>query len=221
MSAQDKITAKFDQLLTEGSQVLATHGWDGSTFRNGFPPNEIYWRFRAEILNIIRRVCGENSDHYLELERIAKQQHAGHPTCLPAFLGVLNAAYRDYQGGLLFDLRSLIAAELLGDFVGQAEYLLSEGYYAPAASLAGAVLEDSLRKLCDLHGIAYPQKTSINQLNVDLARAQIYNALVQKQITAFADLRNKADHGKFDEFKTADVQDMLQRVRRFATDYLR
>ena len=220
MTMQERIAAGFEELLNEGQQVLNACGWDGMDFQR-HPPVDAYRSFRARSANIIRRVCRETSEHYREFERTAKQQYADSPSQFPAFLGVLRGAYRDYQGGLLIDLRSLIAAELLGDFLDQAKYLLSEGYHVPAASLAGAVLEDTLRKLCDRHGISYPLKTSINVLNVELAKAQVYNALAQKQITAYADIRNNADHGRSGEFKTADVEEMVSWVSRFATDYLR
>jgi hypothetical protein len=135
-------------------------------------------------------------------------------------LGVVEAARHDFERGLLFDLRALINAELLGDFIEQAERLLKEDYYVPAASLAGAVLEDTLRKLCDKHSMPYPEKTTIDRLNSDLARAGICDKLVQKRITALADVRNNADHGKFDKFTREDVEDMVKWLRRFTADYL-
>ena len=130
------------------------------------------------------------------------------------------AAKHDFERGLLFDLRALVNAEILGDFMEQAERLLEENYYVPAASLAGAVLEDTLRKLCDKNGLTYPDKTTIDRLNADLAKAGIYDKLVQKRITALADIRNNADHGKFDKFAREDVEDMVKWLRRFTADYL-
>jgi hypothetical protein len=78
-----------------------------------------------------------------------------------------------------------------------------------------------LRKLCAVHGISIPARTSINSLNVELAKKSVYNALVQKYITALADIRNNADHGHTDRFTPQDVGDMIQYLRRFTADYLR
>ena len=122
---------------------------------------------------------------------------------------------------MLFDLRRLISAELLGNLLEQAEFLVTEGYHVPAASLAGAVLEDTLRKLCDKHGITYPKKTKIDSLNSELAKRGIYTQLTQKQITAWADVRNNADHGHFDKFTAPDVAEMVKWVRRFAEEQMR
>lgn len=211
------INKKFQALLAEGQQVLSGCGWDGEEMQRW--PNEIdYNRFRTELMNLLRRVCGKDSDHYQELKRLseAKASCAHFTDCF----GILQAAQRDYDDGFLFDIRTLVAAELLGDFIDQAEVLIEGGYHHPAASLAGAVLEDALRKLCVSKGITVPQKTTIGQLNADLARAGAYNKLVQKRIIALADIRNNADHGHFEEFTKEDVEDMVRWLRKFTADYL-
>jgi len=53
-----------------------------------------------------------------------------------------------------------------------------------------------------------------------LAKKGIYNKLVQKQITAFGDVRNNADHGKFDQFINEDVSAMLKFCQRFLAEFL-
>ena len=209
MSTQEKISNSFTQLIQEGRRL----GERGS--------NTDYLRFRAQAMNLIRRSCGASSDHYQELKRLAEDQNsATNPYYLAHCLGVVEAAHRDFEAGLLFDVRSLVAAELLGDFMEQAETLLAAGYHVPAASLAGAVLEDAMRKLCEKHSINNPPKSGINALNAELARNGIYDKLIQKRITAIADVRNNADHGNFEKFAKEDVVDMVKWVGRFASDYL-
>jgi hypothetical protein len=138
-------------------------------------------------------------------------------------LGILEAARQDFEAGMFADIRRLIRADLLDDFISQAEEILASGYNEAAVSLGGAILEDTLRKLCDKHTppITYPAKTTIDALNVELARAQVYDKLVQKQITAIAHLRNDADHGRsLGTVKLNDAEDMLKWLRRFGSDYL-
>ena len=173
-------------------------------------------------MNLVRRSCGETSDHYRELSRIAEEKETSiNSAYFGHCFGVLQAAQRDFEAGLLFDVRALIAAEVLGDFIEQSETLLASGYYVPAASLVGAVLEDTLRKLCEKNNIPIPASTKIDSLNADLARAAVYDKLVQKRITAIADIRNNADHGHFDKFTKFDVEDMVKWVRSFSADYLK
>jgi hypothetical protein len=97
--------------------------------------------------------------------------------------------------------------------------LLQSGYYHPAAVVAGAVLEDGLRKLCDRNGIALSDKSKLETMNAELARAGVYNKLAQKQVTAWADLRNSAAHGKLQDFTKDDVTGMLRDVRTFMAQH--
>lgn len=220
MKTQGFIQQQFGELITEGQRILDAAGWNGNQYQR-YPAENDYFRFRTEALNLVRRSCGENSDHYRELRRLAdtKETSTNSFYFIHCF-GVIEAAKRDFEAGVLFDMRALISAELLGDFIEQSEKLLLAGYYIPAASLAGAVLEDTLRKLCEKHQISFPDSTKIDHLNIDLARAAVYDKLVQKRITALADIRNNADHGHFDKFTKADVEDMVKWIRNFSADSL-
>ena len=221
MNPQELIKQQFQKLLEEGRRILQAVGWRGKDV-DDHPPKHDYLRFRTEALNLVRRSCGENSDHYQELRRLADfKESANNAYYLMHYFGVVEAAQRDFEAGLLFDMRALIAADLLGDFIEQAETLFKAGYHVPAASLAGAVLEDTLRKLCESRGVAVPKSTKIDSLNSDLARAGIHDKLIQKRITALADIRNNADHGHFDKFTRTDVEDMVKWVRSFAADHLK
>jgi hypothetical protein len=79
----------------------------------------------------------------------------------------------------------------------------------------GSVLEDGLRKLCFKHGIALPAKPKLDGMNSNLAKAGVYNKLTQKKITAMADIRNSAAHGKWSEFTKEDVEAMRVWVNQF------
>ena len=217
---KEKIVEKFNKLLKEGEQIHSNSGWNGN-FYSQHPAGNDYIRFRTEALNLIEKVCGKNSPHYAELKRISEDKDtANNSAYFYLCLGVLRAAYNDFNEDFLFEIKALTSAEILDDFLEQAEILLKSDYCIPAASLTGAVLEDSLRKICEKNTIKVPDRTKIDSLNSELAKAGIYNKLVQKQITAQADIRNNADHGHFDKFTKDDVENMIKWVRRFELEYL-
>jgi len=219
--AEDKIEAKFTKLTTEGHHMLAQCGYNGTFYRERHPPQDAYARFRTEAMNLIHRVCGSSSSHYQAIKALAESKDTAQSSYYYAnCLGVLDAAHTDFKDGFLSELRLQVRADLLDDFLSQAEALLEQGFHIAAASLAGAVLEDTLRKLCDKHSMSYAAKTKIDALNSDLAKANVYDKLIQKEITAKADLRNNADHGHFAKIRAEDVADMVRWIRRFVTDYL-
>jgi len=217
MNLRQIVLDSFIKLIDEGKKIMVDNGWNGKEFYS-FPNSMDYLRFRTEAMNLIRRSCGEDSDHYNQIKQIALDKGNGY--YFSHCFGVLEAAHRDFEAGLLFQIKSLVAAELLEDFMSQAQALFDAGFHIPAASLTGAILEDTLRKLLEGKGKVIPQKTKIDSLNSELVKLGVYDKLIQKRITALADIRNNADHGHFDKFTKADVEDMIKWTIRFTADYL-
>lgn len=112
--------------------------------------------------------------------------------------------------------------DVIGDLTSQARALLEAGYHPAAAVVAGCILEDALRTLCDKHksSVVLPDRPTLDFMNGQLAASGVYTKLVQKRIAALADVRNSAAHGQWDKLIVADVEDMLQYVERFVADYL-
>jgi hypothetical protein len=113
---------------------------------------------------------------------------------------------------------------MFSDFLEMAEYLLQdEGLKDPAAVMIGGVLEQHLRKLCDKHSIptvgtdGKPKKLDV--MNAELAKANVYGKNEQKQITAWAGIRNDAAHAHYDKYKKEDVDIMTRWVRNFLSNY--
>jgi hypothetical protein len=167
---------------------------------------------------------------------------AGHPLMISLRDGVASSDWTKIVGAcmavvMLFDQGSLenprlrIARELEGDVLDvaeaqarAAEETVDAGQKtvrrAVAAFLAGAALEDALRRLSDKVGVTYDHaRSSIAKLQGGLY-APSSNALhitvsENKQITAWGDTRNKADHGKFAEITQTEVITMIMGIRSF------
>ena len=93
--------------------------------------------------------------------------------------------------------------------------------FAIAAFLAGAALEDALRRLCDAHGVGYdPQRTTISTLQAALYQAKVISRSEHKHITAWGEERNNADHGHFGDITHTEVLTMVTGVRGFIDRHL-
>lgn len=77
---------------------------------------------------------------------------------------------------------TLIEAEVFSDFLEMAQHLLDSGYKDPAASLAGAVLEDGLRRVGSAASVPFKKSDGLNVLNTALAKAGVYNRLAQSKV---------------------------------------
>jgi hypothetical protein len=178
------------------------------------------------VLSAIRRLAPPGSIYANNLQGYESHLTRGVMPIATAFgpaRGMLQALRDDYESGYLQSVVELVHADLFADFLDMADHLIQQGYKDPAAVVAGSVLEEHLRKLCDKHGIdvlkadGTPKKA--DALNSELAGAGAYSKLDQKSVTAWLDLRNKAAHGKYTEYTKEQVTLMLQGVRDFASRY--
>lgn len=151
-------------------------------------------------------------------------------------LGACEAVVALYETDALRSPRLQIAAEIETDILATANLQIQAAelgknktvktiQVAIAAFLAGSALEDALRRLCDANSIAYdPSNTSISKLQSLLyqpsAQVELIGRSDVKQITAWGDTRNKADHGKFDELTLAEVTAMTIGVQSFIDRHL-
>jgi len=150
--------------------------------------------------------------------------------------GVCRTLVALYDQGALKSPRLTIAREIEGDIldIAQAQAQAAELAKDPsqkqvqlsiAAFLAGAAVEDSLRRLCDAHSVTYDaQKSSIAKLQGALyqpsKQIEIISQSENKHLTAWGDTRNKADHGKFSEITQTEVVAMILGARAFIEKHL-
>ncbi len=213
-----RVTARLAELVEVGEKVLATRQDPGpNVISDDYVDSQLLSQWSTSVLNLLARAFGTESEHYKSFARNFESGEGDFTPAAQAF-GALKAAQDDFDHGHIYELRSLVEADVFDDIMEQAEQLLSAGYHPAAAVVAGCVLEDALRKMCYRRNIALPSKPKLDQMNAELAKAGEYNKLVQKRLTALADLRNKAAHGNWNEFSAADVQDMVAGVKRFMGD---
>jgi len=209
-----KLSDRFDQLYQEipiiESTMKRVHGELGD-YTVMDDELSLTWKVKAK--NLLVAACGKESQHYQEFiaaEKINSFESNSDP--FKRMKSVFIAAMDDYKGGYLTSIKNLIQADVFDNELEQAEELLSSGYKLAAAVIAGVVLETTLRDLCTREGISHGK---LDKMNSDLAKVGIYNKLQQKRITALADIRNSAAHGKPDKFTDADVTNMIRDIEQF------
>lgn len=205
--AKEKALKNYEGLIKLGRDVLATRRAPAlNHITTDFIDVQLANQWFTSSLSLIAHTIGEQSEHYFAMKR----QFVTYPKWHNAeqAFGVLLAAKQDIENDALSSVVNLTTAEVFDNFLEQAEALIKAGYYAPAAVVIGCVLEDMLRKLCDRHAVEIKSNERLDSMNAALAKSDIYNRLTQKKITALADIRNSAAHGKWEEFTANDVEDM-------------
>ena len=170
----------------------------------------------------IGRLAADGSVYRAQASNVMTRQEADDRK-VAWLLGVVQALRADIDAGYVRTLEELIHADVFSDFLDMAAELQRSGYKDAAAVIAGSVLEGHLRKLAGRHGVATTKTNGApakaDTLNADLAKAGAYNALVQKQVTAWLDLRNKAAHGRYGDYDQAQVAAFVSSVLDFAAKH--
>ena len=225
---KERVTREVDDMVAV-SQKLAR---DAATARSALGPDRIeeLMSISSRAGQLIRRLYGPGSQYQVNLDRVLATSmfatmHSSWCLHIAELAGIIKGIQNDIETGMAEDLRALIQAEVFADFLEMAEHLLDTGYKDPAAVLLGAVLEDSLRKLADRNNVPTTgpngRSLTIDPINSGLAKAGVYNPLIQKQITSWANLRNDAAHGHFAKYDVDQVRQMLLFVQKFCSDHLK
>jgi hypothetical protein len=236
-----KLLSRFDELVSEGEKILAAAEDVPATYRidtfgehrlrsRGYAKLDLdrFVEWRTKSTTLLAHIIPKEHVQYNLVQNVVKLQASKEQ--LQGAISALKGLKNDLETGFLDTIFTRIEAQVASDYMGQAERLLADGHpgkfdHVPAAVLAGAVLEKGLRTMCaqqqppiDTVNPNGEPKT-LNPLIDDLKKAGLYNELKAKQLRAWADIRNKAAHGDFDQFKRTDVEQMLQGITNFLADY--
>lgn len=174
----------------------------------------------------IERVSGIKSPYTKQVEEILSIENDNEYNKLKMIIGVVEGLAVDLESGYLSSITEIIHGDIFSDFLEMAFYLLDSGFKDAAAVIAGGTLESHLRQLSTKHKIDIEHKSSkgirpkkADQINSDLAKAEAYTKLEQKNITAWLDIRNKAAHGDYESYEKENVSLMIAGLRDFITRF--
>ncbi len=195
--------------------------------RAAFAHNDsaVFVEVRTQLFTLMHLIS-PSSEHFA---RLREEINLCAPTASNHLIGYVAAIKRDYELGM-FD-PSAIEVAVITDYMAQAERLLGEGKpgkydHIPAAVLAGAILEDSLRRLCQRQdppiSLLKPDGAfkTLDPLIGELQKGDVINKAKADQLRGWTKIRNYAAHGEFAAFSRGDVEVMLVGVKTFIAEFL-
>jgi hypothetical protein len=223
------VRQRFAELESEAKRLVVwmnasypITGSDGSTYSSN------YHQLLTNFLSLIQMLATKRNS-FSELIKDARAANELSPAKLH---GMIAGLKNDYESGMLRSIAEMTEKNVVGDYLTQAEQLLKgskDGVhtYGPAAVLAGAVLEDGLRRLCNRQTPPISTNKSgghpktMGTLIEELKTQELYSELKAKQLRAWADIRNAAAHGRFNDFSRSDVEQMILGISTFLDEHLR
>ncbi|MEW4490234.1 DUF4145 domain-containing protein [Thalassoglobus sp. JC818] len=227
----DRIAKRFAELEEMANRVAETKTKQNvvhpSRVQNMFEPTrysqttcdvvrfDLLTTWITSVQALLERVFGRESTTFERFKLESEQDYASQHDWFDVLFSIFLSAKDQYTGGHLFNIRSLVHADVFGDELEQADHFLDSGYKVPAAVIAGTVLESTLRELCSQHNQMEPVPKKLDAMNSELAKLGVYNKMRADQVRAWAKVRNSAAHGLPDDFEENDVKRMIEGIRDF------
>ena len=172
----------------------------------------------SRLHSAINRIAGRHSTYGEDTSVILSRYQSAINQVSP-IVGVTNGLLADLNAGFLANVEELIHADMFSDYIEQARYLLEAKFKEPAAVIGGFTLEIHLRKLAGKFGQPVDDENSkpikADTINQNLYKAKVFSKLEQKNIVVWLDIRNKAAHGKHDEYTAEDARYLIDNVASF------
>jgi hypothetical protein len=185
-------------------------------------PEDVALMVTNRLASTIDRLAPSGSHHKRNLETVLAQKDHAY-SHLKQLKGALSALRREYELDYLQSFAELVRADTFASFLEMASHLHDQEYKDAAAVIAGSVLEQHLRELCNKNSIAVVdangKSKKADSLNTELAGQGVYSKLNQKDVTAWLGLRNEAAHGNYGAYTAAQVRLMIDAVTNFMARY--
>lgn len=114
----------------------------------------------------------------------------------------------------LFDIKTLVQADLFDHELEAANELLKNGFLRAAGIVAGVVLEGHLQAVCIQRQIPLKKNPQLSDLNETLKGAGVIDIPTWRNIQFLADIRNLCGHKKTQEPSASQIADLINGVKK-------
>lgn len=202
--SSENLIRQIDSLLSGCDPVASS--WKYSRTMGGWFDDKVgYESVMTQMLSLIEHVYGSGHPNH---QRIIHAFNENSLAGLHQAKGILLGTRQNIANGILANVVERARVEIKTDFLKTAQELAANGEKDPAAVLSVCVLEDSLKRLADKHGVEELRDKELSVIANGLASRDLIERSTQKAILSFMPLRNAAFHAQWDEV-TLDTVNML------------
>ena len=129
-------------------------------------------------------------------------------------LAILKSAKSTFTSSL-FDIRTILQADLFDTEIDSAQAFLKAGFLRPAGAICGVVIEKHLKQVCENHKLSIRKKhPTISDFNDTLKSGNVIEVSQWRFIQYLADIRNICSHNKEEEPKKEQVEELITSTKK-------
>ena len=217
--SKEKILEFIQQLINEGKALqesrfrVETNSFSGDEF----VPVQAYAKWCGSCRLLLKKLGGCSKPWKKVLNEI---DGSNSTTKVEMMIGALESIEESVKQGRLKKFGDAISSEPFANFIEQGEHLMKKKCYHSAAVTFRAVLEESLRRLCEgKKELAFKKRPTLSEYANALHQAQIFDKEVLKQVQGMITTGNAAASEK-KEVEPEKVkqfhQNLLDFLKRFS-----
>jgi hypothetical protein len=169
----------------------------------------------------ILRLAPPNSTYHRQAKEVGEGR-AHNDYKVEQLTAIAHALRADVEAGYVETIEQRARGEIFDDLLEMAS-AVSKTNPAGAAILAGAVLEEHIRKMADAAGIRVAKASGdivkFETLSQSLVEVGVISQPERKIIAGWYGQRTEATHGRFENVVNAEVPRMIDSVRRLLVEY--
>jgi hypothetical protein len=211
-----KVKDRLGDLLQQADELVATRYHSES--RQEFVDAGAFRQWRIGCVVFLQEALGTENAYTREFEFCCDSPYL---TAVVRGRAVLRAVREYVAFGRVARVEELAAAEVLNDLIAIARRMLNQGKLAAAATAAGVVLEDVLRRNARSRGINFREDLDdAATVNQKLSQGGVYPAIVMARAAEWIRLVQAAENGAETELDAPGLLAMIKGISGFVSDYL-
>jgi hypothetical protein len=212
-AARDRLARLYEQ----GDAVLRSH-YRSELSHQDFVDAAQFREWRVGCLAFLNEAFGAESHYLREFESSCDSPYL---SAAARGQALLRAAREYLDAGPVARVDELAAAEVLNDLIAIADGHLKRGHADAAVVVAGAIVEDVLRRNARMRKLGVREHAGgIAALNQRLWQAGVYPVALRRKIDGWAALADAAAGGTLSDAAHAEVAAMVKGLRSFVADHL-
>lgn len=221
----DEIASRFAALIQQGTQLVNSLPRDDEAYQGYWVSDALipaYQGWLSSSANLIRTVAPASNHFATQCDALMshKELNTGIPShVVRKMYGLLTSAKEEWARGLLRGIQYIIAGAAFDEFLDHAELYHKANKKTEASVLASAVLEDTVKKVAEKHGVSF-KGLALESIIDELVKTGILTSVKAKRIKGCAGVRNHALHAEWDRFDIRDVGELISGTRELVEDFL-